>query len=97
MYIEQKHPEPVLPSLEKAASTPPSVFLEPPTPKPRTQTPKKKIEQPEVREQEGSATKFSPRAVESKAALQVLKDDLALALSPNPCKRTPKAAAPADW
>ena len=69
-----------------------------PTPKPRTLTPQKLREDRErqllVAESGNKMSDFSPRLVQSAKALQMLKDDLALALAPEPI--APAKVQPAE-
>lgn len=76
---DQYH-EPCNSSFEPYAQPPVGIQVQPPTPKPRTHTPQKnpREEEPEVKK---AVEKFSPRLVQSAAALKMLRDDLALALS----------------
>lgn len=65
----------------------PRISLKPPTPKPRTLTPQKRAQEIEDRTRfrqrlSDEVKDFSPRLVQSSAALKLLKEDLALALSP---------------
>lgn len=54
----------------------PMLSVQPPTPKPRTMTPKKAVPAKDEKET------FSPRLVECQSALHMLKEELKLALSP---------------
>eukprot|EP00095_Tigriopus_kingsejongensis_P012052 maker-scaffold90_size386344-snap-gene-2.25 protein:Tk12052 transcript:maker-scaffold90_size386344-snap-gene-2.25-mRNA-1 annotation:"pancreas duodenum homeobox protein 1-like" len=65
----------------------PRISIKPPTPKPRTLTPKQKAQVVEERKEfhrrlSDGVKDFSPRMVQSAATLKLLKEDLALALSP---------------
>ncbi|XP_059096367.1 uncharacterized protein LOC131890929 isoform X2 [Tigriopus californicus] len=96
----QIEPEPIGKERDDQPAEPnPRISIKPPTPKPRTLTPQKQQPSQAIEERKkfhkrlsDEVKDFSPRLVQSSAALKLLKEDLALALSPYPSASATKTA-----